>query len=267
MNTHTTVGDCLEVLPTLEQGTFDCVLTSPPYNLKINYGTYKDNLPYEKYLEWCGRWLSECKRVLRPEGSLFLVAADLPRNLHLTSDLTQVAKSVGYTLQNRVIWAKSVAVQGKTYGHHRPTTSPRYLDVTHETILHLSHDGGVNLDRHAEGVGVPYADPRNAFRNQHDRTTRCPGSIWFIPQPTITGGSRSKHPATFPVSLALRCLRLHGVGPDSAVLDPFGGTGTTACAAKRLGAACISIELDPRWADYADRRVAAYQEKHQGTLF
>ena len=47
----------------------DLVVTSPPYNLGIAYGTYKDNKTSEDYLEWTREWAAEVKRVLKPEGS------------------------------------------------------------------------------------------------------------------------------------------------------------------------------------------------------
>lgn len=259
-------GDCLEILPTLTAHSFDVVVTSCPYNLGIDYKTYKDNLPYEDYLDWTDRWLALVARVLTHDGSLFVNVADLPRNLNLSSDLAHLAQR-HLTLQNKIMWCKSVHVKGRTHGHHRPTTSPRYLDVTHEHIFHLTHKGAVPLDRHGEGVGVPYTDKANETRYKHRNKLRCPGSVWFVPQPTITGGMRDKHPATFPVKLAEKCIRLHGVREGMKVLDPFGGIGSTGVACKSIGVDCTLIEIDPEYCEVARRRIEAASAKVQMMMF
>src|SRR5690349_17220663 len=66
------LGDCTELLPQLEAGSIDVVVTSPPYNLGVRYRTYDDTLPRSEYLHWSSRWLRETARVLAPSGSLFL---------------------------------------------------------------------------------------------------------------------------------------------------------------------------------------------------
>jgi site-specific DNA-methyltransferase (adenine-specific) len=64
-------GDCLEQLRTLENGSVDIVVTSPPYNLAIAYSTYQDDMPREEYLDWCHAWATEVARVLKEDGSFF----------------------------------------------------------------------------------------------------------------------------------------------------------------------------------------------------
>ena len=260
-------GDCLAVMPRMPARSYDVVVTSPPYNLKIKYGTYRDNLPYKDYLSWTDRWVREAARVLDDDGSLFVVVADLPRNLNLSDDVSRVARR-HLVLQNRIVWVKSIHVRGRTHGHHRPTTSPRYLDVTHETILHFTRRGDVPLDRHAEGVGVPYTDPRNETRYKHRNKLRCAGTPWHIPSKTICGGRGSwGHPATFPVGVPSRCIRLHGLRPHLRVLDPFAGVGSTGVAAKRLDVECTLIELDEEYCEVARQRIAAASDKAQAMMF
>ena len=78
MNLHH--GDCLEVLPTLAAGSIDLVVTSPPYNLGINYKTFRDTAPRDEYLAWCRKWAAEIKRVLADDGSFFLNVGAAPAN-------------------------------------------------------------------------------------------------------------------------------------------------------------------------------------------
>ena len=86
---------------------------------------------------------------------------------------------------------------------------------------------------------------------------RCAGDVWFIPYRTIRSKSqRDHHPSPFPVELAERCIKLHGLptkptAGDVTVLDPFLGVGSTLLAAQRLGCRGIGIEIDPSYADAA----------------
>jgi len=66
-------GDCLEILPLIQNETVDTVFADPPFNLAKNYGAnVTDELPEDKYVNWCKKWLSECTRILKPGGSFFV---------------------------------------------------------------------------------------------------------------------------------------------------------------------------------------------------
>jgi site-specific DNA-methyltransferase (adenine-specific) len=66
-------GDCLEILPFIQDETGDTIFADPPFNLAKNYGSsINDELPEDKYVNWCKEWLKECTRLLRPGGSLFV---------------------------------------------------------------------------------------------------------------------------------------------------------------------------------------------------
>lgn len=69
-------GDCLSLLDKLPPARL--IFADPPYNLGVNYGrgSQADRLPKQAYLSWCRRWLSECKRNLLPDGSLWVLAPD-----------------------------------------------------------------------------------------------------------------------------------------------------------------------------------------------
>jgi site-specific DNA-methyltransferase (adenine-specific) len=160
-----------------------------------------------------------------------------------------------FVLQNHIIWVKSVAIAGRTHGHFKPINSKRYLNHTWEHLLHLTKAGETPVDRLA--VGVPFQDKSNIRRFGHEEDLRCAGNVWFVPYDTIQDRQRERgsHPATFPVELARRCLRLHGAGEGALVLDPFLGTGTTLVAARALGITGVGIESDASYAESARRRL------------
>ncbi len=66
-------GDCLEVMKKMPSESVGLIATDPPFNIGKNYGgIYKDNKKFDEYMEWCKLWLSECIRLLKKDGSLYL---------------------------------------------------------------------------------------------------------------------------------------------------------------------------------------------------
>lgn len=259
-------GDCLTTLPTLPAASVDLVVTSPPYNLGIAYKSFKDTAPREEFLNWCRLWSAELKRVMTDDGSFFLnVGASpasplLPHQLILA--LTDGADPL-FTLQNTFHWIKSITVETRaneqiSAGHFKPINSKRYVNDCHEYLFHLTKAGEVPLDRRA--AGVPYQDKSNIARWGHTGGSdlRCRGNNWFIPYETINSRDKDRpHPATFPVALVEQCIRLHGKGPATRLLDPFLGIGTSAIAAHRQQIANFTgIELDAHYLETARQRLA-----------
>lgn len=250
-------GDCVAGMRQLEADCVDVTVTSPPYNIGIDYGTYVDAKTREEYLAWCDEWAEEIRRVLAPTGSFFLNLGNSSSNPFFAFS---VAMRVGrlFTLQNTIVWVKSISIEREgvteSYGHFKPLNSKRYLNDCHEYLFHFTHGGTTMLDRLA--VGVPYADKSNVRRWGHTagRDRRCRGNNWFIPYKTIQRSATQRpHPATFPVELAARCIRLHGQR-HCTVLDPFLGIGHAGLAAvecRDLVDRFIGFDIDAGYMDTA----------------
>jgi len=253
------LADCVEVFKHLDPHSVDVIVTSPPYNLGINYNRYHDTMSGPDYLEWTNTWIAAAARVLRPEGSLFLNVGAKPSDPWTALDVAQAARG-HLRLQNIIHWIKSIAIDqvsagvaaGLTkdlaVGHYKPINSDRFLNDCHEFIFHFTPLGSTNLDRLA--LGVPYQDQSNIARwSKAADGVRCRGNTWFIPYETIQRRDRDRpHPATFPVQLAEWCIKLHGRNDELTVLDPFLGIGNALVAAKRC---CVrnfvGIELDEEY--------------------
>lgn len=253
---HTTnwdlrMGDCLAGMATLPANSVDLVVTSPPYNLDIAYSTFRDNAPRLDFLEWCHQWASQVKRVLKPDGSFFLNVGASPANPLLPHELVLKLRDL-FELQNTFHWIKSITVEPRdgpevSVGHFKPINSKRFVNDCHEYLFHLTKTGDVPLERIA--VGVRYADKSNIARWGHTggKDRRCRGNNWFIPYKTITSRQKDRpHPATFPVALAERCIRIHGTRKGMTMLDPFLGIGHSGVAAGQCKVAnFIGFEIDP----------------------
>jgi site-specific DNA-methyltransferase (adenine-specific) len=198
-------------------------------------------------------------RVLEPEGSLFLNVGSRPTDPWLAWDVASQLRQT-FVLQNVIQWVKSIAIDGKSAGHYKPITSPRFLHDCHEHIFHFTKEGTVALDRLA--IGVPYQDKSNIGRWKVARQDlRCRGNTWFIPYRTIRDrNSQRPHPSTFPVELPRMCITLHGLPRVRRVLDPFVGMGSTAIAAQRLGVSCVGFDVDEYYLDIAKRLLTAWVE-------
>ena len=258
-------GDCVAGMREhLAPGSVDVVVTSPPYNLGIRYKSYDDAAPREDYLRWLGEWADTVKTVLADKGSLFLNVGSMPSDPYVPFDVLGVMRS-RFVLQNVIHWIKSIAISKAdvgdypgiagdvAVGHYKPINSKRFVNDCHEYIFHLTKSGDVELDRLA--VGVPYQDKTNVARwAKAGGGLRCRGNAWFIPYETILSRDKERpHPATFPVQLPERCIRLHGLERAKLVLDPFLGLGHTALACQELGVDFVGFEMDAEYYDQACR--------------
>lgn len=265
-NVELTLGNCLEGIRSMGDESVDVVVTSPPYNLGIKYCAYDDSISRRHYLEWMGEWAYELVRILSDKGSLFLNVGSKPTDPTVPFELLSVMLE-HFTLQNVIHWIKSIAISKSdvgnypgiasdvVVGHYKPINSPRYINDCHEYVFHLTKSGRVPLDRLA--VGVPYQDASNATRwGGGNSGLHCRGNTWFLPYETINSRAKDRpHPATFPIELPARCMRLHGLDRIRLAMDPFLGIGTAAVAAVRCGVPFIGYEIAQEYFDEACVRV------------
>jgi len=287
--------DCITGMSRLADESIDLVVTSPPYNLGINYGKYSDRQDRVSYLSWCGEWAKQIQRVLKPDGSFFLNIGSAPSNPMLPHEIVMALREF-FVLQNTIHWIKSIAIDAvegktharnphlnplsappgrdpdadaerrvraeggvKTFGHFKPINSKRFLNDCHEYVFHFTTSGHVELNRLA--LGVPYQDKTNIARWRHTRgdDLRCRGNTWFVPYETIQSRKKERpHPATFPVQLAEWCIKLYGALRARTMLDPFVGIGNSALAARRCGIKkFVGFEIDETYLAEAKRRIAS----------
>ncbi|HZC88871.1 MAG TPA: site-specific DNA-methyltransferase [Nitrososphaera sp.] len=258
--------DCITGLKeNVSKGSVDVIVTSPPYNIGIDYNSYNDMLPREKYLTWMEQIGIAIKNTLSDSGSFFLNIGNKPKDQWIAWDVAYILRK-HFVLQNVIHWIKSIAIAKSdvgnypnvagdiAVGHFKPIVSDRFLSDCHEYIFHFTKQGECMLDKLA--VGIPYQDKTNIGRwkaAKEDKRDR--GNTWFIPYETIQSKSERPHPATFPVKLPEMCIKLHGNA--RIVVDPFAGIGSTAVAATRLGISFIGFDIDREYLDTAIARLSS----------
>src|SRR5919202_583477 len=220
------VKDCIQGMKeNLEEKSVDIVVTSPPYNIGINYSTYEDELSTERYLQWIEQVGIAIKEILAEEGSFFLNLGNKPKNQWLAWDVANILRK-HFFLQNVIHWIKSIALNKSdvgnygnikgdaAVGHFKPIVSDRFLNDCQEYIFHFTKKGETKLNKLA--IGVPYQDKTNIGRwkiAKEDKRDR--GNTWFIPYKTIQSKFERPHPAVFPVKLPEMCIKLHGINDRS----------------------------------------------------
>ena len=210
----------------------------------------------EAYLAWMDEWAAAVNRVLSEDGSLFLNVGSKPSDPLVPFQLLEVMLR-RFKLQNVIHWVKSIAImksevgnypgitQDVVVGHYKPISSERFLNDCQEYIFHLTKHGRRAAGQARSRRAVSGQDERRAL-GERRKDLHCRGNTWFIPYETIQSSDKERpHPATFPVELPSRCIRLHGLDRARLVMDPFLGIGSSAIACARLGAPFVGFEIAP----------------------
>ena len=223
-------GDNLEILSSMEKGSCEISITSPPYNLIREWTRggpasnmkshsdkqaewYKDSMPEPEYQIWQKNIVKELLRVCK--GSIF------------------------YNHKIRYAWKR----RGEIY---HPLDWLREFPIWCEIIWDRCGGQGGNWPRYM------VADERIYMIQKPTKWNGAPGmtNIW-----RINPEKNSEHPCPFPIELVNRCL-MPTTDKDDIVIDPFMGSGTTLRAAKDLGRKAIGIELEEKYCEIAARRMA-----------
>jgi site-specific DNA-methyltransferase (adenine-specific) len=143
-------ADCIAWMDSQAEKSIHCIVTSPPYNLDIKYGTYQDDQPRDSYLKWIRDVAKSARRVLADDGHLFLNVGYSNTDPWVAMDVAQVFRQE-FVLQNNFTWVKHILVNDQSQGIYKPITSDRYASATTESIFHFTKNGAVKVDRLAIG--------------------------------------------------------------------------------------------------------------------
>jgi len=232
----------------------DLVVTSPPYNVDVDYGTHDDRQSYASYLEFNARWMARCCEWLRDDGRLCLnIPLDKNKDgqQSVGADLTGIAKQAGFRYHSTIVWNEGNISRRTAWGSWMSASAP-YVIAPVELIVVLYKSSWKKLSSGTSDI------TRKDFMDWTN-------GLW-----TFNGESRKRtgHPAPFPVELPRRCIRLFSFVGDT-VLDPFLGSGTTLVAAADTGRRGIGIEIERRYCELACQRLAALEQSaapaHDGT--
>ncbi|MCB9567414.1 MAG: site-specific DNA-methyltransferase [Myxococcales bacterium] len=242
-------GDSIELLARLPAESVDTIFADPPYFLSnggmtckngkrasVDKGKWDRSQGIEENHEFNRRWLAACKRVLRPNGTIWV------------SGTSHVIYSVGFAMQqldfkqlNEIVWEKP---------NPPPNLSCRYFTHATESILWAARD---RKSKHF----FAYDQMRS------DNGGKQMKSVWRMTAPGKAEKTHGRHPTQKPLSLLERIL-VASSRPGAVILDPFNGSGTTGVAAVRLGHHYVGIDLSDEYLDLTKRRILAEKPSLDG---
>jgi modification methylase len=245
------IGDCVEELAGLPADSVDLIFADPPYNLQLSGELLRPNNTkvdgvdndwdqfdnFAAYDAFTRAWLAECRRVLKPEGSLWVIGS-----YHNIFRVGTALQDLGFWVLNDVIWRKT---------NPMPNFRGRRFTNAHETMIWCSKSQ----------ASKRYTFNYDAMKSMNEGLQMR--SDWLLP--LCTGSERLKvdgqkaHPTQKPESLVSRVI-LSTSRPGDLVLDPFLGSGTTAAVSKKFSRRFIGIERDPGYAELARKRVEAVEQ-------
>lgn len=246
-------GDALLALKQLPDNSVDLIFADPPYNIGKNFDGLIENWKEEDFLKWCYQWIDECYRVLKSNGTMYLMNSteNMPyldiwcRNL--------------FFIRSRIVWSyDSSGVQAK-----------KFFGSLYEPILMMVKDKNkytFNADdilvEAKTGSKRKLMDYRKTPPQPYS-TQKVPGNVWEIPRVRFRMEEYENHPTQKPEVLLERIIKASSNEGD-VVLDPFSGTFTTGKVAKDLGREFIGVELNLEYVKIGIRRLnipSDFQEK------
>lgn len=234
-------GDCRVVMQQLAAESVDLIFADPPYFLSnggvtcksgrmvsVHKGKWDVSRGVEENHEFNRSWLAACKRVLKPNGTIFVSGTR-----HVIFSVGFAMQQLGFKMLNDIVWYKVTPP---------PNLSCRYFTHSTETILWAARD---SQSRH-------HFDYQQMKQENGGKQMQ---SLWSIRPPLKAEKRFGKHPTQKPLALLERVVRAASREGDT-VLDPFSGSGTSGIASARLGRNFVGVELETEFLDLAVSRMA-----------
>ena len=240
-------GDCISILSQLPANSIDMIFADPPYNLSnngfslhagkrvsVNKGAWDKSRGFKDDYNFHYRWLDACKRVLKPEGSLWVSGT-----YHSIYQCGYALQALGYHILNDIAWFKP---------NGSPNLSCRYFTASHETLIWARKDKKAkhffNYDLMKNG---------NWPEDQLKKSGLQMRSVWAMGTPKTVEKKFGKHPTQKPEDLLKRIV-LASTNKNDLILDPFTGSSTTGIAAYLLGRHFIGVDTEPKYLDVSIKR-------------
>jgi len=237
--------DSLEFLKKIPDKTFNLIFADPPYNLQIGEKLKRpDNSKvngvddkwdqfknFEHYDSFCKAWLSECKRILKDTGSIWVIGS-----YHNIFRLGFLLQNLDYWILNDVIWRKN---------NPMPNFKGTRFTNAHETLIWA-----------AKSKKSKYTFNYQSLKCLNDDLQMR--SDWSFPicsgKERLKKNGKKVHSTQKPEALLHRII-LATTNKGDSILDPFLGTGTTAVVAKKLGRKYFGIERHKEYFRAANERI------------
>jgi site-specific DNA-methyltransferase (adenine-specific) len=249
-------GDSINILSQLPENSIDMIFADPPYNLSnggfsvhagkmvsVDKGNWDKSKGFKDDYDFHHRWLEACKRVLKPNGTLWVSGT-----YHSIYQCGHALQALGYHILNDISWFKPNA---------SPNLSCRFFTASHETIIWARKDKkGKHTFNYQDMKTKEWPD--DFFKNggkQMRSVWHIPEteSVWTVGTPKKEEKIYGKHPTQKPLELLKRIV-LASTNKGEIVLDPFAGSSTTGIASIMHGRKFLGIDMEKDFLDLSKKR-------------
>lgn len=253
-------GDCVELLPSLDDESVDLIFADPPFNIGYDYDGYEDRRDDSEYREWLTKWIGLCAAKLKRHGAMWVAMGD-----EFAADAHNALRLSGLHMRNWVIWYYTFGVN-----------CSRKFNRSHTHLLYFTkHKTKFTFNKSA--VAVPSERERRYGDKRASAAGKAPDNTWmlnpadfdsFDPSddtwhfPRVCGTFKERegwHGCQMPIPVMTRIIECCS-NPGELVLDPFAGSGSTLAAAKGCGRDYLGFEISEKYAQLAQKRVTAQSE-------
>jgi len=255
-------GNSLELLKKIPDNYIDMVFADPPYFLSsgtftcqngkmvsVKKGDWDLSNGLKKNFEFQSTWIKECKRILKPKGTIWISGT-----YHSIYQCGFALQTSGYHILNDISWFKPNA---------SPNLSCRFFTASHENLIwarkdkKAKHVFNYNVMKDWKSnykKKVKCSECGNEFLNEllHEKGKQM-RSVWDINTPPKEEKKFGKHPTQKPAEL-LRRIILASTNKGDIILDPFTGSSTTGLVASYYGRNFIGIDLENKYLDLSVKR-------------
>ena len=236
----TICGDAVEELKKLPNKSVNLIVTDPPYNLNKNYGNNSDKLEFNDYLDFSRQWLSEAKRELTDNGTIYVFMG----MRYISYVFVILEQELNMTFNSWITWFYTQGI-GKTKGF-----SPRHDDI----LMFTKHPK--NFVFNLDDIRVP----QKYYRSVNNMRGANPGNVWEFSHVHYCNKNRQEHPTQKPEGLYERII-LASSNVGDVVLDPFVGSGTALRVCQQTNRKGIGIDINPEYIKMTEERLS---EKFNG---
>jgi site-specific DNA-methyltransferase (adenine-specific) len=267
-------GDCVIEMGKLPESTVDLVVTSPPYNVGIDYDSHDDRMTMEDYWKFTEEWLTKAYRLLKDDGR---IAVNIPYEVNVQdrggrilfmSEFWGIMKKVGFQFYGLVDLDENSPHRSKTtaWGSWMSPSSPYIYNPKECVILAYKKDRIKKVKGEpqwkGELVDLEQEDGTIKQKMMYQEEDKKEFMSLVYGQWEYFADTKQQTKATFSMDIPMKAIKILTYRND-VILDPFTGSGTSLCAAEISGRRWIGIELSENYTKVARERVQHFVDKNR----
>jgi site-specific DNA-methyltransferase (adenine-specific) len=267
-------GDCVVEMGKLPEATVDLVVTSPPYNVGIDYDSHDDRMTMEDYWKFTEQWLSNAFRLLKDDGR---IAVNIPYEVNVQdrggrilfmSEFWNIMNKVGFQFYGLVDLDENSPHRSKTtaWGSWMSPSSPYIYNPKECVILAYKKDRIKKVKGEpqwkGELVDLEQEDGTIKQKMMYQDEDKKEFMSLVYGQWEYFADTKQQTKATFSMDIPMKAIKILTYRND-VVLDPFTGSGTSLVAAEISGRRWIGIELSENYSKVANDRVQVFIDRNK----